>query len=110
MDIICLNNSVCIEPCLGGRLNKRLHSRLGYIILNAICLLFAMFIGKVANQQKYSFDGSMYSISFALTLFHLLIIIISLTGTTVTMPFIKGLWTLKFLIIFGVYLECFFLL
>ncbi|MCQ2821607.1 MAG: serine incorporator domain-containing protein [archaeon] len=106
MEVACLDNKVCCEAVFPG-LNKKLYTRLGYIILNALCLLIALIVGKV-HEDKIFFSHSMYSISFTLTLFHLLIILLSLTGTNVAVPLNRGLWTLKFLIAEGIYFIIYF--
>lgn len=114
MDIICLNNSFCLEPCL-KRFNRKLHARLGYVIFDMVCLLIAAMFGGIAEEDEYfenlngdrsnqKYHKSMYSVSFALAFFHFLIIILSLMGTKVTIPLNKGLWTGKFVLVFGVYL------
>lgn len=107
MEVICCNNSICCEPCFGNKLSKKLHARLGYLLLNALSLIVAVILGKL-NDNHIEYDSSMHSISFALSLFHLLIIILSLTGSTVVIAMNKGYWTAKFLVILGVYFCCYF--
>ena len=110
MDQICLNDSCCCKA-LFPNLNKKLYNRLGYILINACVVITAILFGVIGDEKKFGnesrFDVSMHAASFALTIFYLIIIILSLTGTNVAIPMNNGFWSLKVIIAEGFYFIVF---
>lgn len=110
MDIVCLNNNICLKPCM-SKFSPKLQARFAYVVFHAFCLIFAVIMGNLVALSKDAedpqYDKSMYSMSFALTLFQALILILSLTGSTVTIALNKGLWAAKFAVVLLVYMICY---
>lgn len=110
LDLICLDNNICLKPCM-SKFNPKLQARFAYVLFHIVCIVFAVIMGNLvaidskAKDNKY--NKSIYSMSFALTLFQGLIIILSLTGSTVTIILNKGFWTAKFLLVLLVYMICY---
>lgn len=98
MESLCVDETVCCKAVFPS-LNPKLYNRVGYIIVNAVVVLTAIILGNLFD----TFDQSMQGASFSLIIFHLLIILLSLTGTNVALPLNRGFWLIKILVAEGIY-------
>lgn len=111
------------SACTSCGVHNKMFSRIGYVffsffwILLSLCLLWTAkplfehwipFI-KCPNDESYSCFGisAVFRMSFTLVIFHAFVLLICLTWMQWAAYFHDGLWSLKFILVFAIFI-CFF--
>jgi hypothetical protein len=132
----CLTNiACCAGNCLchginniledSKKINPKLFSRIGFIVLSFISVGFSLvilFFGASVlkpfndfihcpKDENFSCLGisSVYRMSLSLVILHLVVILFSLCSKNCAKVINKDCWTFKFLMVFGVYIGFFFI-